>query len=286
MLDKGNGEAGTPTAEDRTRTFGTPPRVAPLEAIANQWPIVAAVTIACVVIAIAVGLAVGRPYYADVQFTLSPQDLGAPGALTGFPETAEALSTSYSRAVTSDAVTNKIPRELRDRLDVDNLEASPIPESPVFRVTASGDSAEDAVDLVNAASAALVEYVAESPARQASARLLLEEYGEIVRGMVELEAEKEALEDGDGSPEQIEEIESTLRVERVRARALRQRYESSQSVEQGAILNLQGRASVSETYRSTSWLAYIGAGLLCGLVLGSAIATIRAQRRFRRFVTT
>ena len=281
MLDKENRSTESPVPG--ASWLETPPRVAPLEAVSREWPVVAAVTVLCVAIAIAVALAAGRPYYAEVQFTLLPQDLGAPGALTGFPETAQALATSYSRAVDSDTVINRMPARLR-RGDVKSrLEASPIPESPVFRVKARGDSAEEAVELVNAAAVALSEYAEDAVRPSDVGEALLEEYRERSRQVAALEQEKSDLEDANGPSEELDQVTSELNVERLRAGALRDQYRSLQAVKPGALLTLQGEASVSDAYRSTGWLAYIGAGLLAGLLIGSALAIVRAQRRFRRF---
>jgi len=117
-------------------------------------------------------------YTAASRLQVGRLQVSAPGAVGGFASASQALAAGYSRAITADGVVDPVARRLdRPAADVRNrLFASPIPDSPLFRVEATGQSSRDAVALANAGASALVDYIAKVNRSNPDARRLYGQY--------------------------------------------------------------------------------------------------------------
>ena len=84
-------------------------------------------------------------YTADSRLTVGRVDI-SPSALATFATATQSLASAYSRAVEANAVVNPVAK----RLNVSSAAvrgatlATPVPESPVIRVTAKADSSKTA----------------------------------------------------------------------------------------------------------------------------------------------
>jgi capsular polysaccharide biosynthesis protein len=120
---------------------------------------------------VAVGLTRDPNYTAQTRLGVFHVDVSA---FSGSSSAAESLADSYSRAIDANQVVRPVaarfhrsPKDVRARLS-----AAPIPDSPVLRVVALAGSQRQAVALANAASNALLGYVAGlNPSERDAARL-------------------------------------------------------------------------------------------------------------------
>ena len=128
----------------------------------RYWLTVLTPVVVCV--AIAGVLAFGRTpvYTAQARLTIGSLNIGTQG-LPGFVYAAQGLSSAYSRVVTADGIVNPVAQRLHlARTDViDNLSASPTPNSPIFFVEGKGSSPAKAIELTNAAAQQMQTYIAK-----------------------------------------------------------------------------------------------------------------------------
>ena len=82
-------------------------------------------------------------------------------AIPGFVASIQALASTYSRAVNAQAVLQPVATKLHTTPGAlgGRVSASPIPNSPLFAVTATGKSPNDAIELANLVTASLASYV-------------------------------------------------------------------------------------------------------------------------------
>lgn len=273
------------------------PRAAPpvglWDAFRSGWFIVLAVTLLALAAAAALTLLGGSVYTAKTQLSVAAPDLEQPGALSGFSDAAESLASSYSRSVAADAVVGRTAQatglsraEVRGRVS-----ATPVPGSPVLRVFASAPSREEAARLANEATTALVSYV-RSGAGSAGEDPALEEYRTAAR---EAAAADNALGRARGDYEALPSSANQARLERaqtnfdvasLRAAALRESYlESGGASSSSELVRLDSRADAGTATRDKSWQKYLFAAGVAGLLVGLALAMLRANARTRHRYT-
>lgn len=139
------------------------PKFSLAQAVRGHWIL----TLAPVVILLAVGLAVGAAkaptYTASATVNVGKSDI-ATQATPGYLVAAEALASSYSRLVNSSHISiptgakvGETPAEVATQLT-----AVPIPQEPTFTISATGSSAARATKLANAAVTSLQAFVVQS----------------------------------------------------------------------------------------------------------------------------
>jgi uncharacterized protein involved in exopolysaccharide biosynthesis len=272
------------------RASPEPPRVDLWDAIRSGWFIVLALTLVAVAAAAALALRGGAEYTAKSQLAVAPPDLEQPGALTGFSDAAQGLASSYSRSVSADAVLDRTARatglsraQVRSRVD-----ATSTPESPVFRISATGDTPEEAARLANAATAALVGYVRSNAGSGGGASGdPLEAYREAAAeaaaaGNVldRVKTDYEALPTATNR-ERLETAQTEFDVADLRATALRESYLESGGAA-AALVRVESEADSGTAVRDKTWQKYVFAAGVAGLLIGLALAMLRAQSIARR----
>jgi uncharacterized protein involved in exopolysaccharide biosynthesis len=238
---------------------------------------------------VALGLIRDANYTAEARLGVIHLDVSA---FSGATSAAESLADSYSRAIDADQVV----RPVAARFDISpadaraQLSAAPIPDSPVFRVSASAGSGRRAVAVANAASTALLDYVVSLNRSDREAARLFRRLRAAELRFNAQEAEKERLEEAFAASESPSEAERLVVAEaraaagvaHDRVIALRGAY--NDSVGSGTstqTLEVLVRASdaTSDRWTGLELLAFIG--LATGLALGVALAVARAARRRR-----
>ena len=288
-------------SESHAKLYGdTPPdfpppdprRVTVLDALKRGgWLIVVLFTLIGTGAAVAVVQQMDRPYYAETQLTVAAPDLQQPGALTGFTDAAGSLASSYSRSVRADGVVSRAARSTEDTpADVrDRVSATPVPDSPIFRITASGETPSAAAGLANASTSALVHYVRTSASGGGAADELLRRYRKASGRVSSLSLTVDRLGQEfqlSRTPEnrvRLEKARGELDVARLRASTLRQSYQQGGAAESSSLVNVQTRAEAADAWRDKAWQKYLFAGFVGGLLVGVALATLRAQGRARRY---
>ena len=100
---------------------------------------------------LAIGYSLARTpnYTAETRLAVGGLNATTPSAFTGFSTAAQQLAETYSRAVQGDAVVQDVAHDAEDhaRSGSAPLSAAPIPQTPVFTVTATTKSAETSIDM-------------------------------------------------------------------------------------------------------------------------------------------
>jgi capsular polysaccharide biosynthesis protein len=227
---------------------------------------------ALLLIALLVGLARTATYTASARLAVGGLNSTNPASFTGFADAAQQLAQTYSRSVQGDGVVGTVAQttgmsqsEVRS-----DLAAAPIPETAVFTLKATSGSEDDAVQLANLASQALVAEV--EAANQANPTRLLQEYrtAELERQQLTNQVNARAANGGSG----LAAAQAELLAAEARTTSLRNAYEASQ--QSGTVpLEIIEKADHASGDRSTriQILAFIA--VLVGLILGMALALFR-----------
>jgi capsular polysaccharide biosynthesis protein len=137
------------------------PRAGVLSALTHYWYVVVITALVFLAAAIVLGLKRPAQYSADAHVSVGQVYSGSPAAIGTVIQGTESLASVYSRAIHADAVERGVTRRLKDgpRVGSGSFSATPIPDSPLIKITATTGSEASAVALANAASAALAGYV-------------------------------------------------------------------------------------------------------------------------------
>ncbi len=148
----------SPGSEQRPRR---PQRLSPAEAVRRHPLLFAGPVALLLVLAAVVGLTRDPVYTASSRLGIVRVDVTAPGALTGFALAGQALAETYSQAIKAQDVIESTARKSgRDTEYVaTHVSATPVPQTPVFRVQAWANGDGAAKKLANAASTALLEFI-------------------------------------------------------------------------------------------------------------------------------
>lgn len=208
----------------------------------------------------------------------------------GFVQSASDLATAFSRAVTAAPVLHTAGRKLgiQPLAAAGRLAAEPIPNSPAFRVIATGPTAASAVKLANVASTALIAYEAKANTYSPESARLLSSYraaevslAQAKTALVKAEADAGSEPSAAGRLK-VQEAEARKAAAGLRTQALAGGYQQSaqSATTRDLISMLSGAVGASSDRRSKiQLLGFVG--LLGGLALGCTLAVLLDQRRAR-----
>jgi hypothetical protein len=244
------------------------------QALRRHWRVLAAIIGG--LSALAIGYSVVRTpnYAAETRLAVGGLNATTPSAFQGFSTAAQQLAETDSRAVQGDAVVkdvaaamNLTPPEVRPKLS-----AAPIPQTPVFTVTATTNSAETSVDMSRLASEAIVKEA--NRASDAAPGQLLKEYQHAER----LRQQAEARVATGASPAARADLVSA----EAQADAARKRY--TDAIQGGSVRLeiIQGPADASSD-RTSKLQMLLFVAVVLGFIIGSAIAVFLESSRGPRF---
>jgi len=233
-------------------------------------------------------------YSATASIVVGRTDVEA-AAVPGFTAANNTLAATYSRLVgTTDhvALIPEVPG--RSSLDLaELLGASPIPDTPIIVVTASGSSADAAVQLADEASAALISLVATLNDPSSRGEAILAEYRvaaeQLAVANVELAATQSRLSAlGEAAAPaataaarvEVEQAQAAFAEAQLRADTLAEAYRNSQrAVADGDLLRPVSAAASTGSNRASALALALAAGLLGGGLLGVSLAWLLENRR-------
>jgi uncharacterized protein involved in exopolysaccharide biosynthesis len=240
----------------------------------------------------AVALGIKRParYKATANLSVGHVYVSNPTGIATIIDATQALAAVYSRAIHSGEVLQDTRRRLGEGSSVaGSFNATPLPNSPLIKVTAESSSARGAVTLANASADALTLYVNKQVRDNSASTTLAQRYRD-----ASLEY-RQALDERDRLSRRFERVQTRAnKAARNRAEAAADtallRREALQASYQQAVQG--GTASVSmETFsraagatsdRKSMMQILVFVGLLGGLAAGAALALLRAARDIRR----
>jgi capsular polysaccharide biosynthesis protein len=237
----------------------------------------------------AYGLSRQKTYTAAATLQVGQVNPNSPG-FNGYVQSAAALATAFSRAITAEPVlaTVRLKLGLTPATASARLSAAPIPASPAFRVVATGPTEAAAVALANITANAVIAYEGQSNSANPEAASLLNEYREASLQLQAITANLAHLKPSKGSSSAAgTRVESEKSAAEVRTRAISNAYVAvvtSQAPRTGLVSLVAGASSASNDRDSkVEVLGLIG--LLAGVVIGCVLATLREHRRLREHLS-
>jgi hypothetical protein len=248
----------------------------------RRYPLHAAIPlVACLLLALVLATFREPVYTAKAQLGIGRIDV-ATYSIPGFVTASHDLAAAYSRALETTAVTRPLARRLGTSPgEVDaQLSASPVPESPVIVITATGSSEREAVELANAAKTALTDYVTRlNRSNPDSARLLRQ----FERASLRLEMARQARDAAQASmasagSETLDELNARVAKAQLEVKTLNGLYQASQEG-QAATDVIQVLSPANSAYSdSRAFLQrLLFVGLVAGLIAGAGVALLRAR---------
>jgi uncharacterized protein involved in exopolysaccharide biosynthesis len=251
------------------------------------------------------GIAIGikrKPVFSSTSTVQVGQvNPNSPG-FYGFVQSATALATTFSRAITANGVLSIIHQKtgLTPMQAASRLTATPVPDGAAFNVIATGPTSQSAVNLANTAAAAMVSYEAvnnsTAGASTSNATSLLNAYraqtaqlanDKAIVQKLQNQASANASSSGSTSnptKPSIVKAEANEGLAQGRANALAAAYTQALENQQppGTMLSPLSSALTASSDRKHKLELYGFAGLAIGLLLGGATALVLEQRRVRR----
>jgi uncharacterized protein involved in exopolysaccharide biosynthesis len=301
--------------EDDTATFEaarpmprpSPPTIG--EAAMRNWALILVFAILLGGLGVAAGLRRDPVYTSTATLSVGQNDLTVQ-SIPGFAVGGEAVAASLSRSVRAREVLVPAARKLGVTPPevASHVSATPIPQSTLFTVSATGRTASEAAAYANAASAALVAY-GRDDGSQRSERLL-ESYKEVSadlsrakRRLARARRSADAAEAAQAAPAigvtptatpepdasssaTIARLQAQIDVLELQQETAAVRYRDDQSQRQfGALVERVAPAVGATSDRDEKLQLFGGLGVLAGLCVGLALAVMRTAWRRRRLRT-
>jgi hypothetical protein len=273
--------------EERAPT--RPERVGVLQAV-RRYPLM---TILPMVLLAALGGALGyvrKPTYkATAQLVVGELNVSNPAAIGSVVQASESLASVYSRRINATSVRAEIGRTVGPEGESVTVSSTPVPDSPIVKVSAKANDEHTAVTVANAASRALENNARQldDPAGGSSAvfdrfrttSLKVTQQQTVVRRLKQNLARSGTSENQRALNTAQAELD-TLKLQRD---GLRTNYQSSQQTGRSTpALSSFAEATHGTSDRSSAVQVLVLLGLIAGAALGAALATFRLNRRVAR----
>lgn len=282
------------TRDRPTRIRPAPQHPAPASPLhaALRHPLLTLVpVVALVAVAIAVSNSRTPTYTAESRVAIgsfSPSQSDAPGAAYAGTQ----FASAYSRAITAHDVVEPVAKETKVPVGevAGRLTATPVPDSPLLRISGTGPSRAAAVNLTNAATDALLNYVRRSDVTGDQAKQLLARYhsaqSQASHADSQVSIRQRAVNQAPNSESARNALsDSQTRADTLdlRARALRASYlQQAQSETSGIPVRTLNAAGSASSDRTKTLKLVVTVAVLAGLVVGVALATAVESARSRR----
>jgi capsular polysaccharide biosynthesis protein len=241
----------------------------------HPWIVVSALLV-CLALA-GVAAAMRAPVYtAKAQLGIGRIDVST-YSVPGFVGASRDLAAAYSRAMETAAVTAPLARQLHTTPDEieRRLSASPIPESSLIVVTATGPSQRQAVQLANAAKSGLIAYLTRLNRSNPDSVRLLDSFERASR---QLKQAREARAKAGAAGEPLDELDARVARLELETKTLDGLYQASQQGQAATdVVQVLSSASSahSDFWSFTQRLLFVG--FVAGLAAGCALALLREK---------
>lgn len=265
--------------------LGSPVDLAPRPSFGSvllrRWRVVVASISALVFLSLGYGLVRTPNYTAETHLAVGGLNASDPATNTNFFAAAQQLAETYSRAAQGDQVVGEVAKKLRARpVEVrSHLSATPIPQTPIFLLTATTDSGDSAIAMSRIASDALVREV--NRASDADPGLLLRQYRQAEAQRARAARQLAAAAQGTGS-RSLSRARTDLIAAEARADRLKRAYADSEAG--GSVpLKVIQRADSASSDRASKLQLMLFVGVVGGFIIGSAIALFLESSRYPGF---
>jgi capsular polysaccharide biosynthesis protein len=290
MLDPAHITNSIPSVLERSEqpTHGAfdPPSGFAVSAIGRNKLIVLSIAVVLALIGAGVGQTRKATYTAAATLQVGQVNPNSPGFF-GYVQSSASLATAFSRAISAEQVLGAVQHKLKlaPATALQRLSSEPIPQSPAFRVIATGPTEYAAVQLANVAASAVIAYEGQSNSANPEADSLLAEYREAsIRLHHAVEALAHLSHRSHVSKQALADAEATRNAAATTFRALGVAYTStltSQAPRNGLVSLISGATGASSDHSSKiEQFGFIG--LLAGVVIGCLFAVLLERLRLRR----
>jgi len=266
------------------------PPVGPASAIARHPIVFLLVFVLCAGAGVALGVARQPIYTAEARLNVGTTDV-VNNALPAYVVATQTLAGNYSRAIGSPQVVAPTARALRRSPDsvARHVSATPVPNSSVIRIQATGPDSRAAADLANASARSLVRYVGSLDADRAANDGMLKQYRTAVVEQTRAEQRRTSLRRRyEANPtgrlrSELRDATARYRTAKLQVDALGSQYQNSQQTQRttNVVQPLSFATIGGSDFRDALALRAL-TGAVVGLVLGAALVTLIANRRRHR----
>jgi uncharacterized protein involved in exopolysaccharide biosynthesis len=268
------------------------PRIELLAAVRRHWFVAIVPVVLLVAAAVALGLKRPVKYTTTANLSVGHVYVSNPVGIPTIIEATQALAAVYSRAINSSAVVQDTRRRLGREHALPlagSLSATPIPQSPLIKVSAESQSQPGAIALANAGAAALAAYVNRQVRDNGASTTISARYLQAsVAYRKSLATSKRLARRYTKNPTAAskaarDRAAAAADTAQLRRDALSASYQAA--VQGGASsvgVDVFSPASATTSDRSQMMQILVFVGLVGGLAAGAALALLRASRDLRR----
>lgn len=273
---------------DRPKAAG--PRVGVWQAI-REHPIAFVLPILLLAgLALGISLARTPTWTAEARLGVSRINVTAPGALAGYTQASQSLAQAYSRLINAEQVVDEVSRQTDIEAGAvrSRLSATPIPESPVFRVEATGGSRRRTIALANTGAEVLIQHATDVARSNPDAKRLLRKYRRaslaLNRAELAYQDVRRSLRDDDTPQVRLAfaRAKAARDAARLRARSIEEAYAEAESGQSNTeLIQILSRAKSADSDRDDKLQIYLYVAIVAGALGGVALAMARSRRRPR-----
>jgi uncharacterized protein involved in exopolysaccharide biosynthesis len=288
-------ETQTRTPLDPDLSFLDPPEPPNVGTAVRRHPVILVVTVVvCLLAGAAYGLARKPNYTANVNLQVGSIDLKLPGAIGGLQTANEELATAYSREANASPVVGAVSKQLHlpETTILAAMSSTPVPLSGNFTITAVSKSRPQALAIANATSDALVKYVDGVNNNSAYVNKLWGEYqtaaGQVSAAQTAVMTARQAIAQANAAKthptsaelKALTKAQADVDTFSTSRESIQQAYFAAKSQETNTP-EVVAPAVVTTSDKKTKLAIALFGGLVAGLLIGGALATMWARRKAR-----
>jgi hypothetical protein len=236
---------------------------------------------------IAVGYARTPTYKSNAELAVGQLNVSDPAAVGSVVTATQSLASVYSRMIDATGVQQGIAKETDPRGI--QVFATPIPGSPLVRITGQAHTSGRAMDAANAGAKALLKYSKRYSASGDDSSGIYAQYKSASLRVAKLQSALGAYgalyarDRSDANKRRVNAAQSDLDAARLKRDALRFQYGASQQSSQAAPVLREFTVAGGAVSDRVSYMEILGLlGLIAGGALGAALATYTLKRRVAR----
>jgi hypothetical protein len=238
-----------------------------------------------------IGYARTPTYKATSQLAVGQLNVADPAAVGSVVQASQSLAAVYSRMINATEVRQGIFGAVHGKARGSEITATPIPGSPLIRVTATGSSEGSAVAVANAAAGSLLKYARHYGSTSNRSTAIYSKYKAAALRVTRQQQKLGALgaafsrDRSAATKHRLSSAQSDLSALQLRRDALRLDYAASQQSARSSPPLQTFTVAGAATSDRTSMVEILGLlGLIAGAALGAALATAALKRRMARLV--
>lgn len=225
-------------------------------------------------------------YTAESQVLVGQPSPGTAGQLPGIVQAEQSLAGIYAREIDFDAVVVPIARRFHatPASIAASLSATPDPQSPIVRVFATAGSAARSIALANAAGAKFAAYITSLTQSSDPSDHVLNSYTQAATAYAQAKDKEQQLALTSRAPNSaLVQADVAMQIAQLNESTLAAQYQSLVGTQQNTpALSLFEAAATATSNRKSNLELYVFGGVIAGLVLGAALATLVANRELVR----